>query len=127
MSFGVYHLHTSHFLAIHIMCSLGWDNCTYTLRGAFKLFVSDYRAMRRPSNREASNKDASSTFFICMYKNLTLIFRFGAWAEVKDLIIMADNHNLSKGEGDFIKTIFGGIIDIIVDITGGKPTFGKKK
>lgn len=38
-----------------------------------------------------------------------------------------NGNNLSEGEGNVIKDIFGGIIDIIVDITGGKPTFGKKK
>jgi len=36
-------------------------------------------------------------------------------------------NNLSQDEGNTIKTIFGTVIDIIVKVTGGKPTFGKGK
>ena len=38
-----------------------------------------------------------------------------------------NGENLSKDEGNVIKTIFGAIIDVIVSVTGGKSTFGEKK
>lgn len=71
-------------------------------------------------------------FFICVHFNLTLIIRIGAWAEtMKSKNNMAkikiESRNLSKDEGNTIKSIVGVIVDVIVTVTGGKPTFGKKK
>lgn len=38
-----------------------------------------------------------------------------------------DTHNLSQGEADTIVSIVKKVLDVIVDMTGGKPTFGGKK
>ena len=38
-----------------------------------------------------------------------------------------DMRNLSQGEADTIVSIVKKVLDVIVDMTGGKPTFGGKK
>lgn len=38
-----------------------------------------------------------------------------------------NTNNLSPQEGDTIKNVVGKIVDIIVVLTGGKPSFGNKK
>ena len=37
-----------------------------------------------------------------------------------------DTRNLSQGEADTIGGIVKKVLDVIVDMTGGKPTFGGK-
>lgn len=41
--------------------------------------------------------------------------------------IKPDYKNLSQGEADTIVGIVKKVLDVIVDMTGGKPTFGNKK
>ena len=41
--------------------------------------------------------------------------------------INPDYKNLSHGEADTIVGIVKKVLDVIVDMTGGKPTFGNKK
>lgn len=36
--------------------------------------------------------------------------------------IKVPGNNLSKEEGDHLKSLFGKIIDWVVEVTGGKPT-----
>lgn len=41
--------------------------------------------------------------------------------------IKPDYKNLSQGESDTIVSIVKKVLDVIVIVTGGKPTFGSKK
>lgn len=41
--------------------------------------------------------------------------------------LKTDTRNLSQGEADTIVSIVKKVLDVIVDMTGGKPTFGGKK
>ena len=38
-----------------------------------------------------------------------------------------DTRNLSQGEANTIVSILKKVLDVIVDLPGGKPTFGGKK
>lgn len=40
---------------------------------------------------------------------------------------MVDKHNLSHEEGDTIKKVVDTLVDILVEATGGKPSFGNGK
>ena len=40
---------------------------------------------------------------------------------------MVDKHNLSHEEGDTIPVVVDALVDILVEATGGKPSFGNGK